>query len=403
MSPLSLFICLLFVVSWILTGWVRRLALVRRIIDKPNGRSSHTVPTPRGGGFGVALVVVAGFLMLGALGEIAPRFLVGLVGGGLIVAGAGWVDDVRGLSAPWRLVAHFVAALWFLTWIHGLPLVRIGNTTLALGWWGWVWGSLGIVWTINLYNFMDGIDGLAGSEAVFVSLAAGLIIAARGDLGFSHAVLLVAAGAGGFLVWNWAPARLFLGDVGSGFLGFVFAAFAIRSEAKGSLPLVAWYILLGIFVFDATITLLRRMAWREKWLHAHRKHAFQRMLARGWSHSRVTKTVLVINCALMSLVWWGMAVPERRMGGVLVAALGLLTALYGWVEWLEPMRRDREPVAAEPVAIPVRPITAPILSPVPISTPVAARPVEVVSHPEPARAPAASHREPISAVSAGTS
>jgi Fuc2NAc and GlcNAc transferase len=231
------------VASWGIAGSVRRYAIERAMLDVPNDRSSHTVATPRGGGIAIAAVTLLGVALGATMGWIPGRVAAALLGGGSLVAMVGWVDDRQGLSATVRAIAHVIAAGWALFSLHGLPALQIGGHVVSLGWIGSVLAAVGIVWMTNLYNFMDGIDGLAGGEAALVGGFAGTLLAAAGQPGLALIAWLVAASSAGFLVWNWAPARLFMGDVGSGFLGFIVAVLAVASENTRAVPLLTWVTL----------------------------------------------------------------------------------------------------------------------------------------------------------------
>lgn len=315
------------VVSWALTGLVRRYALRTAMVDLPNPRSSHSRPTPRGGGLAIAVAALVGIALAALLGWTPPRVAAALVGGGVLVAGIGWVDDRREVPATLRLAVHFAAAAWALWWLDGFPAMRTGPATLELGPAGWLVGLIGIAWATNSYNFMDGIDGLAGGEAVSVGLLGGLILCAMGRPDLSAVAWLAAASSAGFLIWNWPPARIFMGDVGSGLLGFLFGTLATASERSGALPALAWVVLFGVFAFDATATLLSRALRGEPWYQAHRSHAYQRAVQRGWSHGQVSGAAIALNVGLAVLVWIGWRRPELQLPAALVALL-VLAALF---------------------------------------------------------------------------
>ncbi len=283
----------------LLTGLIRSIAAGSGVLDVPNARSSHGVPTPRGGGMAIVLVTTVGLLVLTIRGAVELNLLYALCGGGLAVALVGLADDRRSLSAATRLTVHFAAALWALAWLGGLPTLQVGSHLVSLGWAGYVLGALGIVWAVNLFNFMDGIDGIAGTEAIFVALCGAMLnLAMGGNAGVGLAGLLLAAACGGFLLWNWPPARIFLGDVGSGYLGYVIVVLAVAATRDSPIALWVWLILGGAFFVDATITLLRRILRNERVHEAHRSHAYQ-WLARRWgSHGKVTVAVLLID-----LIW----------------------------------------------------------------------------------------------------
>jgi Fuc2NAc and GlcNAc transferase len=310
--------------SALITGIVRAYAVRSSLLDVPNERSLHAAPNPRGGGVAIVLITLAGLAGLAALGIVAAPVALTLVGGGGLVACVGWLDDRRGVSARARAVVHVLAAAWAVAWIWG-------ELTPAS-----ILGALGIVWAINLYNFMDGIDGLAAGEAVSAGVIGGGLLLAAGDATLALVALLVAAAAAGFLGWNWAPARIFMGDVGSGFLGYTFGTLALLSHRSGSVPLILWLLVLGVFLFDATLTLLRRMARGERWYEAHRSHAYQRMVQAGSSHARVTRLAMLVTLGLGALAWLAQA---GRLSAATAALAGtvVLTVLYLAIERRRPM------------------------------------------------------------------
>jgi len=219
------------VATFLLTPVVRRYSLARGLLDIPNERSSHTVPTPRGGGLAIVVVVLAGVGWLGLAGYLPGPSTAALLGG-MLVAAIGWLDDRKGVPAPVRLAAHAVAAMWAVWWLKGLPSLVVGQGTANLGGFGTVLAAVAIVWAINLTNFMDGIDGLAAVEASTVALI-GAALLAPVNPPLAGAAAITGGAALGFLPWNWQRARIFLGDVGSGFLGYSLATLALASERTG--------------------------------------------------------------------------------------------------------------------------------------------------------------------------
>ncbi|MFZ5765116.1 MAG: MraY family glycosyltransferase [Thermodesulfobacteriota bacterium] len=314
-----------FLFSLVLTGLVRHYAGRARMIDHPNQRSSHQIPTPRGGGLAIIVSCCLVSLVLPGGGQLGDRLWLPLVLSGLPVALVGFVDDRGGLSARLRLAVHFGAAVLALALIGPLPALPIGELVWQpAGWPAAAAFVVILVWLINLNNFMDGIDGLAAMEAIFVCGGAALILLDRHDPLFGRPLLLAGASAG-FLVWNWPPARIFMGDAGSGFLGLAIGILALTTSATGAISLWSWLILYAVFLVDATVTLLRRIVGGEKWYQAHRCHAYQ-ILARRWqSHRAVTLTVLAINlCWLLPLAFFAARVPEYAIISLFVSVAPLV-------------------------------------------------------------------------------
>lgn len=336
--------------SWVLTGLVRRWMVARGRLDVPNDRSSHVVPTPRGGGLAIAAVVLAGLAGGAALGWLPRHVAVALVGGGLMVGAIGWLDDCYSLKARPRLLVHVAAALWTLGWLGGFPRLDVGATSVALGVAGWVLATLGIVWTVNFYNFMDGIDGIAGGEAVVVGVGGGLLLMMAGAPDLAGISFLIAAASFGFLLWNWSPARVFMGDVGSGVLGYLFAALAATSENRGAVPVLVWVLLLGVFLVDATVTLIRRARDGEPVFNAHRKHAYQRAVQAGWTHARVSAVVMALGVALAGLGWLALRIPAHLLA-ISLGGLGALVLMHALViAWATAPRDLPGPPAEQPSA-----------------------------------------------------
>jgi Fuc2NAc and GlcNAc transferase len=286
-----------FCAAYAMTAWLLRHSPVSRLLDQPNSRSSHSAPTPRGGGLSIVAVTIAGAVLLCSMGKLSLEPAVALVLGGLCVAAVGFWDDMRSAPIAVRMSVHVGAALLAVYCLGGASSLRIGGHLVDLGTAGSVLMVLAIVWTLNLYNFMDGIDGLAASEAVFVLLSgAGLALILGGASPVEVAAPLIAGAAClGFLVWNWPPASIFMGDVGSGFVGYAIAVFAIESSRSGAVNIYAWLILGGVFLVDSTLTLFRRLLRGERVYQAHRTHGYQWMARRWGSHRRVTAAVVFVN------------------------------------------------------------------------------------------------------------
>ena len=279
--------------SFCLTWLVRRYAISHQLIDVPGERSSHRSATPRGGGVAIALTYLGGVSILYGADLVSPEFFAALSGGGGLVALIGFLDDHQDVPARWRLLAHFLAAAWALYWLGGAPPVMGAGTPT---WFLTGIAVLCIVWLVNLYNFMDGIDGIAGIETITVCFGVALLhlIAAPAEGLWPGPALLMAATAG-FLFWNYPPARIFMGDSGSGFLGFVLAVLCVQASWVALELFWAVAILLGVFIVDATMTLVRRKLRGLRAHAAHRSHAYQYAARKYGTHERVSLAIGAIN------------------------------------------------------------------------------------------------------------
>jgi len=317
-----------FVAAFGLTAVLRRYALRRQLLDVPNGRSSHIVPTPRGGGVAIVAVVVALLPVLWLYEGVNASLVWALFGAGLAVALLGFADDHGHIAARWRLLGHFVAAIWAMFWLEGLPALTLFGITLEPGWLGNLLGLLFLVWMLNLYNFMDGIDGLASVEAISVCL--GVLVcyalaASSGGARLGDVELLLAAAVAGFCCWNFPRARIFMGDAGSGFLGIVLGILALGAAWVVPQLLWSWLILLGVFIVDATFTLLRRLLRGEAVYQAHRSHAYQVAARRFGRHVPVTVAVGLINVGW--LLPWAAWVASGGVEGATALVIAYLPLL----------------------------------------------------------------------------
>jgi Fuc2NAc and GlcNAc transferase len=310
-----------FLASVLLTALVRSYLLRRKVLDIPNGRSSHSAPIPRGGGLSIVVVSLGIVVWFAYRGAISASLGWALIGGGLAVAGIGFLDDHFAVPARLRLLVHFAAAGWALWRLNGMGPLHLGGIIWDWGWVGQIVALVGLVWMINLYNFMDGIDGLAGLEALWVSALGGLLLAWSGLGGLAGCAQVLAAASAGFLVWNWPPAKIFMGDVGSGFLGFVFGVLAISGAKERPWLLWPCLILLAVFIVDSILTLVRRLISGERWYEAHCSHAYQHAARRWGSHSKVTLTIAAVNVAWLFPLACGACVWPT--GGFLFALAGV--------------------------------------------------------------------------------
>jgi UDP-N-acetylmuramyl pentapeptide phosphotransferase/UDP-N-acetylglucosamine-1-phosphate transferase len=303
------------------SGCIARWLNHSGLFDQPNTRSSHVVPTPRGGGLVVVpLLMFAWLSFVLWQGESPAGFWVVLIST-LFLAVVAWVDDVRRLTPGPRLVAQFVAVLLGLSTMPEASLVFQGILPI---WLDLCLSALIWLWFINLFNFMDGIDGLAGVECLSLGLGLGLLAAVAG-WGFVATALpaLAAGAAAGFLRWNWAPAQLFLGDVGSVPLGYLLGWLLLLAAGHGAWA--AALIMPAYYLADATLTLLRRVLRGERVWQAHRQHFYQRAARGPLGHGGVSARVAAINTLLIGLAllswlwqpWVPLAIATMATGGLL--------------------------------------------------------------------------------------
>ncbi|MCF6236003.1 MAG: glycosyltransferase family 4 protein [Gammaproteobacteria bacterium] len=316
--------------SWGLTGFLRSYALKKQLIDVPNNRSSHTVPTPRGGGVAIVVTFLLALLFLGFFNMLPADLVWALVGAGVGVALVGFIDDHGHISARWRLLVHFLCAGWALAWLGGLPPLPIFGIVLDIGWFGYLLAAFFLVWLLNLYNFMDGIDGLASIEAVTVCLSgAVLYMLVSVNNGVEIPLLLLTTTVAGFLLWNFPKAKIFMGDAGSGFVGMVLGIFTIQAAWVMPELFWGWIILLGAFVVDATVTLVRRVLRGDKFYEAHRSHAYQYASRQYKGHVSVSIAFGIINlCWLLPIAVFVSIGWLDGVAGVVVAYLPLVMLAY---------------------------------------------------------------------------
>lgn len=329
MSDFVIFL-IAFACSVFLTSLVRRYALRRGVVDIPNARSSHDVPTPRGGGLSIVVVFLGAVFLLGVVGKLEARTALAIALGGGTVAAIGFVDDHRHVPAFWRFIVQTIAAVLVLAALGGLPDIQLGNKVVDLGLTGDSLAVLFMVWFTNLFNFMDGIDGIAASEAICIAGGAFLLLLLRGGVDSALLVVLVASSLG-FLVWNWPPAKIFMGDVGSAFLGFVLIAVAILTSLEGSVSIWSWLILGGAFIVDATFTLIARIIRRQDWVSAHRSHAYQKASRRFDSHGRVTTGVVFVNVFWLLPLAYVANISSSNGWWLLIVAWFPLIAICAWL------------------------------------------------------------------------
>ena len=314
-----------FLLSALMCGAYMRLARVRQFLDTPNERSSHSRPTPHGGGAALVLAFTLGLLLAARLYGAWEKSFLTLAVAALVLMVIGIIDDLRGLSVRLRLVMYSMVCL-----LVSVTLLQSVGTQSVL-WDGLlvILGALAMLWSLNLYNFMDGIDGIAAIQTVLACVCAAVLSQVTGpDNSYALYCLMLAAAHSGFLIWNWPPARLFMGDAGSVPTGFLLAALALLGTVQGQLSPLCWLVLLATCITDASWTLVWRMGTGQDFTQPHRLHAYQR-LSRHWgSHLNVDILLLVITALwLFPLAWAVQAWPEHGLILVILAYLPLLCGM----------------------------------------------------------------------------
>ena len=310
------------IVTCLSTVLVRLYAISFGLLDLPNSRSSHAVATPRGGGVAIVVSFLTVVALLASRGTLASAPVITLVAVGILVAAVGLIDDCHPLPARWRFVAHAVAAMGALWSMRGIPPVPIFGTAVDLGWFGLALSVVYMVWMVNVYNFMDGIDGIASVEAIIVCAGGALCWwLATGSRDWLMPVML-ACSVVGFLVWNYPPAKIFMGDAGSGFIGMVLAYLSLWAGHAEPQLFWSWFVLLGCFMVDGTTTLVRRVRRGDKFSEAHRSHAYQYAARKHGSHQKVT-----LAYGLVTLVWLlpiALLVATHHIDGALATVIAYL-------------------------------------------------------------------------------
>ncbi len=298
-------------------------------MDVPNERSSHITPTPRGGGIAFVATSLIGFLLLLLNNALNGTELLALCCAGSIVAIAGHLDDRQKISgATVRLVLHAISAIFLMVGV-GIPSeLAIFERTFNTGMIGSILGVVYLIWLLNLFNFMDGTDGIAASETIFGLLAGAFLnYHVLSNANHSAAAVVLAASTFGFILYNWSPAKIFMGDVGSGYLGIVIGGISLIAANQDPELLWVWIILLAVFVSDATVTLIRRLLRKQKPHVAHRSHAYQHLAIRLNSHAKVALLVLAVNIVwLLPIAFF---VADKQLAGttgVIIAYIPLLVA-----------------------------------------------------------------------------
>lgn len=325
---LILVLCLVLFASIAVTFALLRLAVLKQWLDIPNSRSSHDTPRPKAGGLAFATVftLAVALLHLIDLLSAAELWLYLLA---IILTLTGLLDDIKELSIRSRLTIQVLVTVAALVLLPGLPPLPFHGFTLLSQPLLALLILPAFIWLINLYNFMDGIDALAAGEAIFVSLALAVFAGMSGSAHLALVMLVLASAVAGFLFFNLPPARIFMGDSGSNFLGYSLGISGLLAALSGAITLWTLLILLGVFIVDSSFTLVKRMLAGAVWYHGHRMHAYQQAARRLDSHSAVVSRIMLINiCWLLPLAWLSVRYPQAGLWLVLLAWLPLVLLVH---------------------------------------------------------------------------
>jgi len=295
------------------------------MIAYPGERQSHQHATPTGGGLGLIFSIVVTTACLELMLSLPDFWWKNVLPGVLLLTIVGWRDDKLPVSAMLRLLVQLAVSVWLL----------------GFGWWEFSFKDmvilmviiLAVVWLMNVYNFMDGSNGMAGFQGVFAGVTMAVLFQLDGEYSMALIAVAVAAACAGFLPLNFPRARVFMGDVSSVPLGFIFAAFAVYGVQTGSLSLPLSILIMSVFIVDATLTLLSRAFRGERWYTAHALHVYQRLIARGWSHRRVLVVYQAINVMwVLPAIVLAKIYPQYAvvMLGLVLLSLGACWHIANW-------------------------------------------------------------------------
>ena len=322
-----LLILFTFLLSFICTRYYRSFAIKKDIVANPIIRSLHEHKIPIGGGVVFSIIFVVTVFVLGLLNIFKFEFLMVIGVGGFVASMFGFFDDVVDIRALLKLFIQSILAGWILFWFDGGVLTTVDWLPVWLSWFvSWFL----LVWMMNLYNFMDGVDGIAISGAVFVSMALIVVLLIAGE--FSSLVLLfslLAMSCSGFLFYNWPPASIFMGDSGSVFLGYLFGALIVNTTMTGVISIWTWIVVFGYFFADTNITILMRILLVKKWYQAHKSHAYQNIARVLKSHVKVTGAIQIYHFLyLLPITIWTVLVPNWAPVAAIIALMPAAIIAY---------------------------------------------------------------------------
>jgi Fuc2NAc and GlcNAc transferase len=317
--------------SFLLTYFIRRIALKKNIVDIPNERSSHKTTTPRGGGLAIIISYFIGLIYLFYQNLIDTNLFYALLSGS-IIAIVSLLDDIKDLKPSIRIIAQSISAICALYFIGGFKS-QYGNLYAVIFWIINCIVFIAFIWFINLYNFLDGIDAYASLEAILVSLG---ILLFTGNPIFVVIILAVS----GFLIWNWPKAKIFMGDVGSTQLGFILVVLGIYFHNTSEFGIINWIVLTSLFWFDASLTIFRRWINKEQLSIAHKKHAYQRLHQSGFSHLKIDILAIIINFVLIAFIWFNHIYIHQEIIS-LIFSVCLMIGINWWIDKRMPFAKNQ--------------------------------------------------------------
>jgi len=308
----------LFFASIVLVFLYKKIAIRLSILASPNYRSLHNFPIPKGGGFVFAIIFIVTISIFNLVGELSENFFFIFVYGAGVATFFGIIDDINNIKAKKKIIIHIMLSFWI---IYCIDLWNFLKFDLIINICIISFVSFLLVWLINAYNFIDGIDGMAASGAIFISLTlASILLLNDGPYQIVCILLVLAVSIGGFIIFNWPPASLFMGDAGSIFLGYIFGALLLLTVINGDLSIWTWLIVFGYFFADTFVTQIIRVIYVNKWWHAHRSHAYQNLARITGSHLKVTLGVLIYNIFwILPLTFWSVIKPETAIFATILA------------------------------------------------------------------------------------
>ena len=310
---LILFFFITLIISTVITYFIRNFSIKNNLYDIPNERSSHSMPIPKGGGLSIIILLIITTSPLFYFQMISREIFLSIIIGMFIVSIIGLIDDYKNLPILIRLFGYTIGAIIALYFIGGVNSLFESNHNFfkccdinisKFGGIGPFLAVLFVLWLTNLYNFMDGTDGFAAIQTICVSLFCSFLFYSSDNYALVIIMLCMTSSTIGFLYWNWAPAKIFMGDVGSCSIGFFFGLITLYSAKEEIIPISIWLILLAPFIGDATFTLIKRIIKKEKWYEAHNSHAFQKLFQHGLSHRQLTFGLIITNLFVM----WPLAI-----------------------------------------------------------------------------------------------